>query len=144
VTWQQHCLAKYLNEDYEDFVAHIKSINKLLQDNWNVLHPAFTTALGWQPIHPAGSMYGMFKHGLSSDLAAMQAGAFLRFLSFLHLIVLFFFMKGLKMGVGVAAGSMFFIGSPENTGYIRIHVGLSADKVKQIAETLYEKKKEAS
>jgi len=48
------------------------------------------------------------------------------------------------MGVGVAAGSMFFIGSPENTGYIRIHVGLSADKVKQIAETLYEKKKEAS
>jgi len=120
VTWQQHCLARYLDEEYEDFVAHIKTINKLLQDNWNILHPAFTAALGWQPVHPSGSMYGMFKHGLPSDIAAMQAG--------------------LKMGVGVAAGSMFFIGAPENTGYIRIHVGVSAEKAKQIADTLYKEK----
>jgi len=116
VTWQQHCLGKYLDEDYEDFVAHIKSINKLLQDNWNTLCPAFVEALGWEPIHPAGSMYGMFKHHSSSDVVAMQ--------------------EALKLGVGVAAGSMFFIGSPENTGYIRIHVGLTHEKAVKIAETL--------
>jgi len=66
-------------------------------------------------------MYGMFKHGLSSDVAAMQAA--------------------LKMGVGVAAGSMFFIGSPDTTGYARIHVGLSHDKAQKIAATLLENKR---
>jgi hypothetical protein len=38
--------------------------------------------------------------------------------------------------VGVAPGSMFYVDNRANSGYIRIHVGISNDKAKKIAETL--------
>lgn len=112
LTWQQHYLARYLQNQYDDFLKHIDSINSLLRTNWKILAPAFKETLGWEPIEPAGSMYGMFKHGLSSDFVALQ--------------------EGLKMGVGVAPGSMFFVGD-RDSGYIRIHVGISQEKAEAIA-----------
>lgn len=46
-------------------------------------------------------------------------------------------VKGLKKGVGVAAGSMFFQGSPAHTGFVRIHVGLDEERVAKIVAALY-------
>ncbi len=43
---------------------------------------------------------------------------------------------GLRAGVGVAPGSMFFVDDPANSGLIRIHVGITHEKAKQIAQTL--------
>jgi len=37
VSWQQHSLAAYLNNHYDDFIRHIKEINDLLQSNYQVL-----------------------------------------------------------------------------------------------------------
>jgi len=116
LSWQQHCVAKYLNEHYDDFKKHIAEINALLRSNFKILAPAFNKALGWEPIEPQGTMYGMFKHQEASDLEALQ--------------------KGLKAGVGVAPGSMFYVANPANSGYIRIHVGISHEKATKIAETL--------
>jgi aspartate/methionine/tyrosine aminotransferase len=116
VSWQQHSLAEYLEAHYDDFVRHIGEINGLLQRNYEVLAPAFKEALGWEPIAPQGSMYGMFKHTEASDIEALQ--------------------KGLRAGVGVAPGSMFYVDNRANSGYIRIHVGISHEKAKKIAETL--------
>jgi len=121
VPWMQHTLATYLNEDYDDFVKHIAKINAMLQHNWKVLSPAFQQALGWEPIEPSGSMYGMFLHKDVSDIAALQ--------------------KGLKRGVGVAPASMFYGGEPANTRFIRIHLGMSEEKAQSIANTLLEKSK---
>lgn len=42
----------------------------------------------------------------------------------------------MRKGVGVAAGSMFFKGTPAHSGFIRIHVGLDADRVKAICAVL--------
>jgi DNA-binding transcriptional MocR family regulator len=74
VSWQQHSLAEYLEAHYDDFVRHIGEINGLLQRNYEVLAPAFKEALGWEPIAPQGSMYGMFKHTEASDIEALQKG----------------------------------------------------------------------
>eukprot|EP01087_Luapelamoeba_hula_P013666 TRINITY_DN390_c0_g1_i1.p1 TRINITY_DN390_c0_g1~~TRINITY_DN390_c0_g1_i1.p1 ORF type:complete len:390 (+),score=64.40 TRINITY_DN390_c0_g1_i1:118-1287(+) len=119
LSWQQHYLARYLTDEYEDFVQHISTINELLRTNWKILYPVFQEVLGWQPIEPSGSMYGMFKHGLESDFQALQ--------------------EGLKVGVGVAPGAMFYAGDKANTGYIRIHVGISEQKARAIAQTMRQK-----
>jgi len=116
VSWQQHSLADYLNNRYDDFIKHIDEINTMLQKNLEVLAPAFQEVLGWQPISPQGSMYGMFRHTESSDIEALQ--------------------KGLRAGVGVAPGSMFYVDNRANSGYIRIHVGISHEKAKKIAGAL--------
>jgi aminotransferase len=116
VSWQQHSLAEYLEKHYDDFVRHINEINSLLQKNYEVLAPAFKEALGWEPISPQGSMYGMFKHTEGTDIESLQ--------------------RGLRAGVGVAPGSMFYVDNRANSGYIRIHVGISHEKAKKIAETL--------
>eukprot|EP01090_Pellita_catalonica_P020439 TRINITY_DN7308_c0_g1_i1.p1 TRINITY_DN7308_c0_g1~~TRINITY_DN7308_c0_g1_i1.p1 ORF type:complete len:386 (+),score=67.16 TRINITY_DN7308_c0_g1_i1:159-1160(+) len=120
VSWQQHCVADYLQNHYDDFAAHIATINNMLQSNWKLLRPAFQEALSWDPIEPSGSMYGMFKHNGTSDIAALR--------------------KGLQYGVGVAPASMFFGGNPENTGFIRIHVGMSPENAAEIAQILRAKK----
>jgi aspartate/methionine/tyrosine aminotransferase len=41
----------------------------------------------------------------------------------------------LEKGVGVCPGSMFYHGC-ENTGYVRIHCGVSDEKTKKICENL--------
>merc|ERR1711941_140538 len=108
-------MTQYLNKQYSDYVKHINEINALLQTNYEILAPAFKDALGWEPIAPQGSMYGMFKHTEASDIEALQ--------------------KGLRAGVGVAPGSMFYVDNRANSGYIRIHVGISTEQAKRIAET---------
>lgn len=116
VPWQQHAIGRYLAEDYEDFVRHIQELGDLMKKNWAVLSKAFQNALGWQPIEPHGSMYGMFYHKVHSDRDAIVAG--------------------LECGVGVAPGKIFYQGLPQNTGYVRIHVGISHEKAQQIAKVL--------
>jgi len=61
-------------------------------------------------------MYGMFYHKATSDKEAVVAA--------------------LKAGVGVAPGKMFYPSQPVNTGYIRIHVGISRAKAELIVKNL--------
>jgi hypothetical protein len=61
-------------------------------------------------------MYGLFKHHTTSDLEAVAAG--------------------LKKGVGVAPGNIFWPDTPANTGYVRIHCGISAEKADEIVKSL--------
>jgi hypothetical protein len=41
VPWQQHAVAQYLTQNYEDFVDHIQKTCSLMQQNWAVLSKAF-------------------------------------------------------------------------------------------------------
>ncbi len=66
-------------------------------------------------------MYAMFRHHESSDLEAV--------------------LSALKRGVGVAGGGMFFEHTPVNTGFIRIHVGLQADRVDAVVAKIKASKK---
>jgi len=116
VSWQQHAVAEYLSLDYEDYVEHIKRTSELMQSNWRKLSVAFQKALGWEPIEPEGSMYGMFFHHMESDKAAV--------------------VEGLKKGVGVAPGNIFWPNTPDNTKYVRIHCGISAEKADSIVKVL--------
>jgi len=120
VPWQQHAIAEYLNDNYDDFIRHVKELGTLMRNNWKVLSTALHDALGWEPIEPDGSMYGMFYHKAKTDKEAIVAG--------------------LRHGVGVAPGKIFYPGLPENTGYVRIHVGISEEKALRIAQVLREKK----
>jgi len=118
VPWQQHAIGRYITNEYDDFVNHIKELGDLMKKNWALLSKALQKALGWEPIEPSGSMYGMFYHKVSSDRDAIVAG--------------------LEHGVGVAPGKIFYPGLPHNTGYVRIHVGISHEKAQQIAKVLEE------
>jgi len=118
VPFLQHSLADYLKCDTADFTKHCGAVSKLIQRNWSVLAPAFEKALGWTPLHPEGSMYGMFKHNLATDMEAIMAAL------------------GNGLGVGVAPGKMFYGGSPALTGYVRIHCGVSEERADEIVARL--------
>lgn len=119
VPFLQHSLGEYLLAEAGrggDFERHVGEVGALMQSNWARLAPAFHRALGWTPIQPEGTMYGMFKHNSEADIAAVK--------------------EGLKAGVGVCPGSIFWPNMPANTGYIRIHCGISEEKAKQIEKVL--------
>jgi len=119
VPWQQHAIGQYIQNHLDDFNHHVTEVSDLMQSNWRLLSVAIEKYLGWTPIEPAGSMYGMFKHHAKSDKEAI--------------------VKGLSHGVGVAPGKIFWPNTPDNTGYIRIHCGISAEKAKEIVKVLEEK-----
>jgi DNA-binding transcriptional MocR family regulator len=115
----QHALATYLRDHLDDYTAHIARSNDIMQRNLAKLGPALAERFGWKFLAPQGSMYAMFRHHEASDLAAVLAA--------------------LKAGVGVAGGGMFFEGSPANTGFIRIHVGLSEERVDALLQVIKRK-----
>eukprot|EP00005_Dracoamoeba_jomungandri_P000170 CAMPEP_0174253562 /NCGR_PEP_ID=MMETSP0439-20130205/2934_1 /TAXON_ID=0 /ORGANISM="Stereomyxa ramosa, Strain Chinc5" /LENGTH=356 /DNA_ID=CAMNT_0015334661 /DNA_START=6 /DNA_END=1073 /DNA_ORIENTATION=+ len=102
VPFLQHAMADYLSNHLEDFQQHKKDLGELICGNWKRLSEAMEANLGWKPIQPQGSMYGMFIHSESSDMEATK--------------------KALQKGVGVCPAQMFWNGT-ECTGYIRIHCG---------------------
>jgi aspartate/methionine/tyrosine aminotransferase len=77
---------------------------------------AISKALGWTPVEPEGTMYGMFRHTGVSDMDEV--------------------IRALEAGIGVSPGNIFFAGQPANTGYIRIHCGVTREKALAIAERL--------
>jgi len=118
-SWTQHALGQYFKDHMDDYVNHIKELNALLQGNWKLLRDAFQECFGWEPFEPNGTMYGMFKHKDESDIKACE--------------------RALQKGVGVCPGSAFF-GSmsspPSNTGWVRIHCGVTREKAEMIASIL--------
>jgi aspartate/methionine/tyrosine aminotransferase len=116
IPFLQHAMGEYLTSHFEDFRSHKAAVGNLICQNWELLSSAFQEAFGWIPIKPEGSMYGMFIHKSENDMEAVKLG--------------------LSKGVGVCPGSMFFANSPANTGYTRIHCGVSAEKAQRILENL--------
>jgi len=116
VPWYQHALADFLNFEFDDFRAHIASVNSLMRSNWKTLSLAIEKSLGWTPIPPKGSMYGCFRHTEDSDREAV--------------------LKALKKGVGVCPGTIFYEPGRTNTGIIRIHCGVDKSKTDEIIQNL--------
>lgn len=117
--WTQHALAEYFTEHVDDFKSHCSSLNTLLQENWILLRDAFQQRFGWEPLEPNGTMYGMFRHTDDSDLKACE--------------------RALQAGVGVCPGNVFFgdvTQPPTNTGWVRIHCGISKEKAQAAADAL--------
>eukprot|EP01060_Flectonema_neradi_P034590 TRINITY_DN6117_c0_g2_i2.p1 TRINITY_DN6117_c0_g2~~TRINITY_DN6117_c0_g2_i2.p1 ORF type:complete len:273 (+),score=54.14 TRINITY_DN6117_c0_g2_i2:125-943(+) len=115
----QHALARFIHNYFEEYQNHIIELNKLMRDNWATLSKAFEKRFNWQPLEPAGTMYGNFKHSYASDMEATVAA--------------------LEAGVGVCPGSMFTkegINATANTSTIRIHCGISREKAARIADLL--------
>lgn len=115
VPFLQHAVGRYLTENFSDFQRHKKAVGEQMCRNWAKLSSSLQQAFGWEPINPSGSMYGMFLHKSKDDMEAVKLA--------------------LEKGVGVCPGSMFFHGC-ENTGYVRIHCGVSDEKTKKICENL--------
>lgn len=82
----KHALAVYLRDHLDDYVAHIAKSNAMMQANLAKLGKTLSEEFGWTFLRPQGSMYAMFRHKESSDLAAV--------------------VVALKRGVGVAGGGI--------------------------------------
>ncbi len=130
----QHALATYLRDHLDDYVAHVALSNEIMQRNLAKLGPALAERFGWKFLRPQGSMYAMFRHHEASDLAAV-----LEALKVSKSGVRLFSQLFVKAGVGVAGGGMFFEGTPANTGFVRIHVGLSEERVDALLQVIKRK-----
>lgn len=120
VPWLQHALGAFLADHYDLFVAHCKQIRKLMQDNWAKLSVVFKESLGWEPVDPQGTMYGVFKHSHDTDMDGV--------------------ITAIGKGVGTVPCSIFWPQVPAKTGYIRIHCGVTAAKADLIVQKLKENK----
>jgi aspartate/methionine/tyrosine aminotransferase len=119
VNWAQQAFADYFREDVADFQGHVKGLNGLLQENWQLLSAAFQQRFGWEPIEPHGTMYGMLRHSEETDITACE--------------------RALQAGVGICPGNVFFgdaTSPPRKTGLLRIHCGVAQSKAQAIAEKL--------
>jgi len=116
IPFLQHAMGEYLTSHFEDFHTHKAAVGELICKNWERLSAAFQEAFGWTPVKPEGSMYGMLLHKSENDMEAVKLA--------------------LSKGVGVCPGSMFFANNPVNTGYIRIHCGVSTEKTQRILANL--------
>lgn len=117
--WTQHALGEYFRTEQHDFEEHCKSLKVLLQENWQLLSTAFQRRFGWVPFEPNGTMYGMFRHSDETDIKACE--------------------RALQAGVGVCPGNVFFgdVTNPTpNTGWVRIHCGVSREKAQDIVNRL--------
>eukprot|EP01006_Ploeotia_vitrea_P009592 TRINITY_DN22970_c0_g1_i1.p1 TRINITY_DN22970_c0_g1~~TRINITY_DN22970_c0_g1_i1.p1 ORF type:complete len:396 (-),score=45.31 TRINITY_DN22970_c0_g1_i1:155-1342(-) len=121
--FSQHALARYIDKHgSKAFDDHSKEVGALMCDNWKKISTAMEEVLGWTPIQPQGTMYGMFRHGdENGDMAAC--------------------ITALKAGVGVCPGSIFYGNSPVNTGFVRIHCGVGAEKAEKVVNALKANKK---
>mmetsp|Transcript_91721 Transcript_91721/g.268459 ORF Transcript_91721/g.268459 Transcript_91721/m.268459 type:complete len:391 (+) Transcript_91721:116-1288(+) len=120
-SWTQHALAEYFAQHGEDFVVHCKELNALLQENWRILSAAFAKRFGWEALEPDGTMYGMFKHKDETDIKACE--------------------RALKAGVGICPGNVFYgdvTSPPPNSGWVRIHCGVTKEKAEAIVAKLGE------
>eukprot|EP01012_Entosiphon_sulcatum_P039538 TRINITY_DN5218_c0_g1_i1.p1 TRINITY_DN5218_c0_g1~~TRINITY_DN5218_c0_g1_i1.p1 ORF type:complete len:290 (-),score=39.44 TRINITY_DN5218_c0_g1_i1:6-875(-) len=114
--WLQHSVGTYVSAHFEDFAKHKNEVNGLMRSNWKILSKAFHDALGWEPVEPEGTMYGLFRHPHATDSDAC--------------------VQALEAGVGVCPGTIFWKGNPAHTGYTRIHCGVSAEKAQQVVANL--------
>jgi aminotransferase len=121
VPFIQHALGDFLSKHYDVFQAHCQQIGELMQSNWKKLSVAFKEHLGWEPIDPQGSMYGMFKHNHETDMDGV--------------------LVALERGVGVVPCSIFWPNLPAKTGYIRIHCGVISSKADLIVQKMQESAK---
>jgi len=116
VPWLQHALGIFLTRHPEEFVKHKEEISTLMRENWRNLSAALKDALGWEPVEPGGTMYGVLLHNEVGDMDAVK--------------------KGIGAGVGVCPGNMFAAGTPSQTGWVRIHCGVSRAKCQDIVARL--------
>ncbi len=70
IPFLQHAMGDYLTNHFKDFTEHKAAVGDLIckyffwlawihDRNWELLSVALKESLGWEPIQPAGSMYGM-------------------------------------------------------------------------------------
>jgi aspartate/methionine/tyrosine aminotransferase len=116
VPWYQHSLGEYLLNNLDDFKEHVGRVNSLIRSNWKVLYPVFEKVFGWKAIEPEGTMYGCFYHTEETDRDAV--------------------IRALRKGVGICPGTMFLGTNKINSGFVRIHCGVSREKVDKIISNL--------
>jgi len=116
VPWYQHSIGEYLLYHLDDFNNHVEKVNSLMRTNWKALSPVFEKVFGWKAIEPHGTMYGCFYHQEETDREAV--------------------IKALRKGVGICPGTMFLGLNKTNSGFVRIHCGVSKEKVEQILKNL--------
>lgn len=115
----QHAVGRFFTNHLDEFRSHMVDLNGIIKENWTNLSAAFVKAFGWTALEPNGTMYGMFKHTEETDLLACQ--------------------RALRAGVGVCPGSIFFgdqRNPTKNTGWVRIHCGVSKAKAADIMARL--------
>ncbi|KAJ3155669.1 hypothetical protein HDU89_006643 [Geranomyces variabilis] len=123
----QMAVGLYIRDHFDEFLEHIRTFNATLCENADLIIGAFEAHLGWTAIPGQGSMYRLIRHDRATDDEAFD------------LLVK-------QCGIAVVPGSLLapslgdkVVGDGEGrrcTGYLRIHVGFSTEKARQVCDRL--------
>jgi len=115
-TIAQYALAEALKNHGDEIDQYVRDLRKLLEQNRDKLAKAFQD-YGMEPVLPIeGAYYMLIKHNRASDVAAME--------------------ELMEKKVVVTPANILYSDPSKDTGYIRIHFGVSADTADKVAKAL--------
>ena len=114
-TLGQYVLADAWQQQPDELVAYLNDLRDLLQENLKTLAPAFT-ALGMEPLPVPATYYLLIKHNRASEQEA--------------------FDELLAKKIVVTPASLLTSTPDTDTGFIRIHFGITAEQREQVVNSL--------
>jgi aspartate/methionine/tyrosine aminotransferase len=114
-TVAQNALAGVLNNNLDELSKYVTDLRVVLQKNMRVLAEAFKK-YGFIPLPVPATYYMLLKHNDESDLAVVE--------------------KLLTKKIAITPANIFYSDSSKNTGYIRIHFGVTAETTEAVIKIL--------
>lgn len=114
-TIAQYAMASVLKKNLPALKHYVANLRKQLRANKKLLAKSFT-AYGMEPLPVPATYYMIIKHNRRSDLTAME--------------------ELMDKKIFVTPLQILYANSSRDTGYIRIHFGISAKTAKSVSEIL--------
>ena len=114
-TLGQYVLAEAWQQQANELIAYLRDLRGLLQENLEALTPVFT-ALGMEPLPVPASYYLLLKHNRASEQEA--------------------FDELLAKKIVITPASLLTSTPDQESGFIRIHFGITAEQREQVLEQL--------
>lgn len=114
-TLAQNALAGVLDNNLDELNEYVSDLRKLLKENMKMLASAFEK-YGFIPLPVPATYYMLLKHDDESDMAAVE--------------------KLLTKKIAVTPVTILYSDSSKDTGYIRIHFGVTKETVEAVVKML--------
>jgi aspartate/methionine/tyrosine aminotransferase len=115
-TIAQNALAQALDKHDDELTAYVDDLRELCRTNASTMLEAFAK-IEMVGEMPAATYYLLLRHNRASDMEAFE--------------------ELLKLGLVATPGSAFFSDQSVNTGFIRIHAGISTESRQRVVAAVH-------
>jgi aspartate/methionine/tyrosine aminotransferase len=116
VSFLQDAIGEFLLKHHDMFTAYIRDLTRSVQENWDIMAPAFEQTFHWTPKRPQAGIFGAFEHHRESDQRALE--------------------EALRRHVCVATCREFTLMSSDNSKFVRINCAVSRQKALSVVRAL--------